>query len=44
MIIEIIIICIFLYAMFGGYVSAWARVISERAHAMEIENDRKEME
>jgi len=43
MIGELIIIGITLYALFGPYMSAKAYELREKAHKMEIENDRMEM-
>lgn len=44
MIIEILIICISVYVIFGGYFSAKADMLREEAREKQIENDRKELE
>jgi len=44
MVLELIIICITLYAIFGDYFSAKAEMLREEAREKQIENDRKDLE
>lgn len=44
MIIETLIICIALYAIFGEYYNARAAVLREDARKRELENDKQEVD
>lgn len=43
MVLEIIVLCIGAYAIFGDYFASKASLFHEQARTLEIENDRKDL-